>query len=89
MLLLVLGTVGTLVLGYCLGQWTDQALPYWDSGITAFNLVATGQRWNRGRLLSPFDNAGPGAFGIAFTLAADTPADRVAPAYFGAYGWGR
>ena len=23
-----------------LGRYTDQALPYWDSGITAFSLVA-------------------------------------------------
>src|SRR5439155_18998997 len=51
--------------------------------------VPTGQRWNRGRLLSPFDDPGPGTFGIAFTLAGDTQADRVAPAYFGACGWGR
>ena len=34
------GTVGTVALGTALGRYTDQALPYWDSGITAFSLVA-------------------------------------------------
>ena len=37
---IVTGTVGTVVLGTALGRYTDQALPYWDSGITAFSLVA-------------------------------------------------
>ena len=34
------GAAGTVTLGTLLGRYTDQALPYWDSGITAFSLVA-------------------------------------------------
>ncbi len=37
---LVVGSVGTFVLGFVLGHYTDQALPFWDSGIAAFSLVA-------------------------------------------------
>lgn len=37
---LAMGTVGTVIMGHLLGRYTDQALPYWDSGITAFSLVA-------------------------------------------------
>ena len=37
---LIVGTVGTIVLGTVLHRYTDQALPYWDSGITVFSLVA-------------------------------------------------
>lgn len=35
-----LGTAGTAGLGWLLAHHTDQALPYWDSGIAAFSLVA-------------------------------------------------
>lgn len=38
-LLVVLGAAGTAALGTALSR-TDQALPYWDSFITAFSLVA-------------------------------------------------
>ena len=34
------GAAGTVLLGSVLGRYTDQALPFWDSGITAFSLVA-------------------------------------------------
>jgi nicotinamide mononucleotide transporter len=34
------GALGTTVLGSLLARYTDQALPYWDSGIAAFSLVA-------------------------------------------------
>jgi nicotinamide mononucleotide transporter len=37
---LALGTTGTATLGWLLARHTDQALPYWDSGIAAFSLVA-------------------------------------------------
>ena len=37
---LAVGTVGTVIMGHLLGRYTDQALPYWDSGITCFSLVA-------------------------------------------------
>jgi nicotinamide mononucleotide transporter len=37
---MAVGTAGTLLLGSVLGRYTDQALPFWDSGIAAFSLVA-------------------------------------------------
>jgi nicotinamide mononucleotide transporter len=39
-LLVALGAIGTLALGTTLARFTDQAVPYWDSFITAFSLVA-------------------------------------------------
>jgi nicotinamide mononucleotide transporter len=37
---LAVGGVGTATLGTALARCTNQALPYWDSGIAAFSLVA-------------------------------------------------
>jgi nicotinamide mononucleotide transporter len=37
---LAVGVGATAIVGTLLGRYTDQALPYWDSGITAFSLVA-------------------------------------------------
>ena len=37
---LVVGTAGTAALGTALARYTNQALPFWDSGIAAFSLVA-------------------------------------------------
>ena len=37
---IALGAAGTVGLGWLLARHTDQALPYWDSGIAAFSLVA-------------------------------------------------
>lgn len=39
-LCLVVGAGFTATLGTLLGRYTDQALPYWDSSIAAFSLVA-------------------------------------------------
>ena len=39
-LLLGLGALGTLALGTVFGQFTDAALPYWDSAVAAFSMVA-------------------------------------------------
>lgn len=36
---IAIGGAGTLVLGTVLARYTDQALPFWDSGIAAFSLV--------------------------------------------------
>ena len=36
----MIGATGTVALGWLLARHTDQALPYWDSGIAAFSLVA-------------------------------------------------
>lgn len=38
--LLAVGAAGTVLLGVALQRWTDQALPFWDSGIAAYSLVA-------------------------------------------------
>ncbi|HEX3159103.1 MAG TPA: nicotinamide riboside transporter PnuC [Gemmatimonadaceae bacterium] len=46
--LLATGAAGTLLLGTLLGRHTDQALPFWDSGIAAFSLVA---QWMMARKL--------------------------------------
>lgn len=35
-----IGWLGALGLGYLLGHFTDAALPYWDSAVTSFSLVA-------------------------------------------------
>lgn len=35
----LVGAAGTLALGSVLLRYTDQALPFWDSGIAAFSLV--------------------------------------------------
>jgi nicotinamide mononucleotide transporter len=37
---LLVGTAGTAALGTALAKYTDQALPYWDSAIAAFSIVA-------------------------------------------------
>jgi hypothetical protein len=55
---------------------------------TAFELLAVGER--RGGMRAPYvrNATGPGTIGFAFVLADPTsPVDRVAPAYFAAYGW--
>ena len=36
----ILGAAGTLGLGFVLGRWTNQALPYADSAVAAFSLIA-------------------------------------------------
>ncbi len=37
---LLAGAAGTWLLGSVLGRYTDQALPFWDSGIASFSLIA-------------------------------------------------
>jgi len=62
----------------------------WDpekSRFTSFELVATGTRWGPAR--GAGDNDGPGGIGYVLKLAGDAPHDRVAPWFFGAYGWRR
>ena len=39
-LAIIAGAAGTIALGATLASHTDQALPYWDSFVTAFSLVA-------------------------------------------------
>ena len=54
----------------------------------AFELVALGSRWGATRYNGRTDDPGPAPMGVAFTLAGDAPADRVAPAAMWEYGWG-
>jgi hypothetical protein len=56
---------------------------------TDFALLAVGTR--RGQSRAPYigNDTGSGEIGFAFVPAEDTPADRVAPAFFPAYGWFR
>ena len=37
---MTIAATGTFGLGWVLARYTDQALPFWDSGIAAFSLVA-------------------------------------------------
>jgi hypothetical protein len=53
----------------------------------AFEMVALGTRWGGTRYNRRADDLEPGPPGVAFTLAGDTPAEHVAPAYLRAYGW--
>ncbi|MFO0876170.1 MAG: hypothetical protein U0840_02265 [Gemmataceae bacterium] len=54
---------------------------------TSFELFATGTRTGRQPQSYIRDEAGRGEIGFAFILAGDSKADKVAPSYFGAYGW--
>jgi nicotinamide mononucleotide transporter len=38
--LIAVSSIGTLGLGWSLNGWTDQSLPYADSAVTAFSLIA-------------------------------------------------
>lgn len=46
----------------------------------SFKLVAVGSRWGGATYNGRKDDPGPAPMGVAFTLAGDTPAERVAPA---------
>lgn len=54
----------------------------------AFEMLATGPRTGVG-FRQPYirNDTGAGTLGYALMLAADKPANRVAPAYFAGYGW--
>jgi hypothetical protein len=55
-----------------------------------FELVAVGSRWGATQFNVRRDDLGPAPMGVLFTLAGDSPAERVAPAFFReAYGWAR
>lgn len=41
MVLLILGVVGTILIGHLLVKFSDTDVPYWDAGTTAFSLVGT------------------------------------------------
>jgi hypothetical protein len=56
---------------------------------TAFELVAAGTRRGGTQYNGRSDDLAPQPIGFAFTLATDSPSDRVAPAFVWAYGWRR
>jgi hypothetical protein len=58
-----------------------------EARFTAFEMVALGSRWGGTQYNRRADDLEPGPLGVAFTLAGDTPAEHVAPAYLRAYGW--
>jgi hypothetical protein len=62
----------------------------WDGEqqrFVAFEIVAAGTRWGGTQYNRRHDDLAPAPLGIALTLAGDSPAERVAPAQFGGYGW--
>ena len=70
------------------GRWLGRAV--WDpeaGRFAAFQLVWLGRRWGATRYNCRADDEAPAGMGVAFTLAGDTPADRVAPAQLWSYGW--
>lgn len=57
-----------------------------DRKFVSFELVAVGMRWGLGNCNQRHDPS-PALMGIVFTLAGDTPADRLPPAFLSRYGW--
>ncbi len=54
---------------------------------TTFEMLAIGVRHGATQYNGRPRDPGPAPMGHAFTIAGDTPAERVPPAFFGAYGW--
>ena len=52
-----------------------------------FDLIALGMRWGATQYNVRHDDLGPAPMGFYFTMASDSPSDRVAPAHFWTYGW--
>ena len=52
----------------------------------SFELVAVGLRWGLGSC-NQRHNPAPALMGIVFTLAGDSPAERLPPAFISRYGW--
>lgn len=52
-----------------------------------FELLAVGTRWGGTQYNARGDDLGSAPLGIGFTLAGDTPPERVAPAFIWGYGW--
>jgi hypothetical protein len=50
-------------------------------------MLAVGTRWGGTTYNGRSDDLAPAPIGAAFTLAGDSPAERVAPAHFSRYGW--
>lgn len=54
---------------------------------TAFEMLALGTRWGGSQYNQRRDDLNPAPIGTLFALAGDTAVERVAPAFFRAYGW--
>ena len=52
-----------------------------------FQIVALGTRWGATQYNVRSNDRDTAPIGYAFTLAGDTPAERLAPAFLRAYGW--
>ncbi len=57
-----------------------------DQKFVSFELVAVGKRWGLGNCNQRHDPS-PAPMGIVFTLAGDSPAERIPPAFISRYGW--
>jgi hypothetical protein len=57
-----------------------------DQKFVSFELIAVGLRWGLGNCNQRHD-ATPALMGIVFTLAGDSPAERLPPAFISRYGW--
>jgi hypothetical protein len=54
---------------------------------TMFELVAAGERWGGTQFNERRDDLSPNPIGFLFTLAGNSPQERIAPAFFNHYGW--
>ena len=57
-----------------------------EQKFVSFELLAVGLRWGLGNC-NQRHNPDPALMGIVFTLAGDSPAERLPPAFFSRYGW--
>jgi len=57
-----------------------------EQKFVSFELLAVGMRWGLGNC-NQRHNPAPALMGIVFTLAGDSPAERLPPAFFSRYGW--
>lgn len=57
-----------------------------DEEFVSFELVAVGMRWGLGSCNQRSDPS-PALMGVALTLAGNSPAERLPPAFFSRYGW--
>ena len=57
-----------------------------EQKFVAFELLAVGMRWGLGNCNQRHDPT-PALMGIVFTLAGDSPAERLPPAFVSRYGW--
>jgi hypothetical protein len=76
------GSRGVVLRLYGEGEWDVVRKRF-----TKFDLVALGQRWGGTQNNEREDDPGPSPIGFAFTIAGDSPAEHIAPAFAYAYGW--